>query len=153
MLPIGVLFPDGSTDLTVSENLPLESPRLRATNSVSPLISACSPALRLSSGVMPTVVIQIRARYSAGEVPTRLSDDYNVTPENVWLIVTGRKWRHVPGAVVCRPRKGVFKMTPGQIAEARRLRAEGLSYSRIAKRFGVVTGTVHRILTTTEGES
>lgn len=95
-------------------------------------------------------VVEIRRRYRGGESPIVIGKDYGVTYNAVFLVATGRAWKHVPGACPSRGRARATKMSPEQIAEAVRLRAEGQTYPELAKRYGVVKQTVHRILTTLE---
>ncbi len=44
-------------------------------------------------------VIEIRQRYKNGESGTTLAREFGVDPSNIWLIGTGRRWRHVSTGV------------------------------------------------------
>lgn len=88
----------------------------------------------------------IRQRYGAGESRVAIAADYGITPEAIWLIATGRKWKHLPGACKSRGVGGKFKMTPEQTREARMYRSQGESYARIAARFGLSETAVYNAL-------
>lgn len=91
-------------------------------------------------------VVRMRERYAAGESSVRLAAEYGVTLPAAHQAITGRTYSELPGAVPARDRKGVFQMSAEQIAEARRLRGEGLSFQRIGERLGLVPQSVHRVL-------
>lgn len=40
----------------------------------------------------PEQALEIRARYAAGERPTRLASEYGVRYQTIWKIATGRRW-------------------------------------------------------------
>ncbi len=92
-------------------------------------------------------VLRIRERYRAGEAVPALAREYGITGAGMRLVIVGEAWGHLPGAVAIRPRKGQFQISAGQLAEAKRLRGEGLTYREIAGRLGVVASTLHRVLT------
>lgn len=91
-------------------------------------------------------VVVIRQRYGNGESPIAIGRDYGITYNAVFLVATGRKWKHVPGACPSRGYAQPFKLTAEHVALAKQLRADGLTYRQIGERFGVVGNTVHRTL-------
>lgn len=40
-------------------------------------------------------VIEMRARFAAGEIPRDMASDYDVTPATVWDICRRRRWKHI----------------------------------------------------------
>jgi HNH endonuclease/NUMOD3 motif len=40
-------------------------------------------------------ILAIRARHGSGEGPSAIAKDYNVQPNSIWRICSGRRWRHV----------------------------------------------------------
>lgn len=91
-------------------------------------------------------VLRIRERYGAGESPIAIGGDYGLTFNAVILAATGRTWGHLPGACSARGYAKKIKMTDAQIAEASRLQAAGATYESLARRYGVVKQTVHRLV-------
>jgi hypothetical protein len=91
-------------------------------------------------------VVRIRERYAVGESPTAIGNDYGLTFNAVWLIATGRKWKHVPGACPSRGYAKKTKMTPQQIAEARELNDAGVTFKKLGERYGLTKSAVHRLV-------
>ncbi len=98
------------------------------------------------SKVNETDVLVIRRRYSAGESPKAIGEDYGLTYNGIITIARGIAWAHVPGICPSRGYGKPPKMTEEQLAEAKALHDSGLSFKKIAPRYGVVAGTVHRLL-------
>jgi len=83
-------------------------------------------------------------RLAAELVPLRLiAAQFDVDDKTVGAIAHGRTWTHVDGPRLAGDalRRGVLaptaKLTPDIVREARRLHAEGATFTELAERFGV----------------
>lgn len=100
-------------------------------------------------------VIMIRRLRAEGWTQKRLADRFGVSKTAIQFIERGINWPHLPQDTPTsgRLRTGPFlgeenggaKLTSADVTEARRLRAQGWSFRRIADRFGVTASTICRI--------
>lgn len=85
-------------------------------------------------------VLDIRKRINSGEKQKDLSREYKVSPGTIYSIWSNRKWKHVGG-----PTKKVLNKKT-LIEESKRLRAEGLSYQKIADKLSIHRSTVYNYI-------
>lgn len=102
-------------------------------------------------------VREIRARYATSEITQRaLAREYGISQNAIGLILRRKTWTHVEdgSAEAVDPQswsvdklvKRVRRLNDDQIAEARRLHAEGASHRTIATHFGVHHTTITRLI-------
>lgn len=100
-----------------------------------------SPASKLTE----QQVAEIRAL--RGTVPQReLARRYGVTQAAVKQVQLGRHWQHTLEGEAPQPKPLWPKLSEDQVREIRTLVGTGLSQSAVARRFGVNSGTVSRIV-------
>jgi hypothetical protein len=88
-------------------------------------------------------VVEIRRRAASGEAYSDIAKAFGVARSTVHRIVTGEKWKHVPGAV----EQGVRIKAPEIDAEPVLSRArQGLPAVRIAQETGLAVWSVRRIV-------
>jgi hypothetical protein len=92
-------------------------------------------------------VVEIRKLYAEGVDTGSLSRRYGIHNETAAAVVSGKKWKHVPGAVPIRKPIDRAKPTtvarPDQIIEVHRLRGEGKTGPEIADAVGLNVNTVY----------
>lgn len=81
-------------------------------------------------------VIEIRARYFAGETAASLASEFGIQPGHLSNITRGRMWRSTAGPVGLKRRP---PLTEEQRREIRQRRAAGSSLRDIAALFGIST--------------
>jgi len=89
-------------------------------------------------------VLAMRERAAKGERLCVIAVDYLTSQTEVSLIVTGETWAHVGGPT--RKAAKRQRLSPGDVAEIRRLVGTGLSQREVARQFGVDASHVSRIL-------
>lgn len=103
-------------------------------------------------------VLAIRAAVAAGEDLVTVALRYGLKPgaSNVYMLVTGKTWRHLPGAVgldraksqVRGEKAGLAKLTADQVLEARhRYRDTDVTLSEIAAEYGVKKSAMRQAIT------
>lgn len=96
-------------------------------------------------------VAEMRRRYSAGESQASLGRAFGTSGEVVGPVVTGKTWRHLPGAI---PSGGTSRgeshyrsrLTVESVRLIRARHAAGDSQTALAREFGVSLGTVHSVV-------
>lgn len=97
-------------------------------------------------------VSAIKSRLWAGERQVDIARDYSVTKSAIASISQDRTWEHVPWpndrprVIRTRSESHAF-LSDDQVRAIRALRAEGLSYSKIAERLQVGASQAHRVAT------
>jgi uncharacterized protein YjcR len=106
---------------------------------------------QLPNNAKLTAVMVRRARraYTAGQSSAAIARELGVSEVTARRAIHGDTWVNVRSPAPVPPRlggRGPVTMRPGMIIRAGRLRAEGMTYARIADDLGVSTSTVHRAL-------
>ena len=98
------------------------------------------------SGLDAARVAEIRRRRAAGESGRALAAEYGLSETTVYLLCSGRTWRHAGGPLSPGLRSDQ-KLSPRDVSTIRRLYATGNGTQRqIAGRFGISVSHVCRIL-------
>jgi transposase len=96
----------------------------------------------------PQVEDNLAGDFRAGTPVDELVTKYGVSRATVYRIAREHNVKNDPRRTPAPTGRGK-SLTPGQIATAQRLRADGLSVRQIADAVGSSRGTVHRVLTST----
>lgn len=97
-------------------------------------------------------VKDIRSRYAADRTLTHrvLATEYGVSKETMGLVLRGRTWAHIDGAVLPGRSRQVnrpsAKLTVDEVREIRARRAAGEKVRDLAAEFGVVSLTIRKIV-------
>lgn len=94
----------------------------------------------------PQVEAELAGDYCTGTPVNELAGKYGVSRATVYRIAREHNAKNNPRRTPAPTGRGK-SLTPGQIATARRLQADGLSIRQIADAVGSSRGTVHRALT------
>ena len=94
----------------------------------------------------PRVETDLASDYCSGTPVDELVTKYGVSRATVYRIAREHNVKNNPRRAPTPTGRGK-SLTPGQIATARRLRADGMSVRQIAEAVGSSRGTVHRALT------
>lgn len=89
-------------------------------------------------------VRQIRELASAGEPLRSLAEEFGITPASVTQLVTGKTRRGAGGPI--REARPVAILTDDDVAEIRRLAADGVSQAALAQRYGVHPSHISKTL-------
>jgi len=81
-----------------------------------------------------------------------IADRFGVSISTIWMILSGKSWKHVEPVTVHRFRwvgsgHKRSKLKEADIRSIRELRAKGRTSQEIADRFGVSTSSIFQILT------
>lgn len=99
-------------------------------------------------------VIRIRELAASGEVSDAdLATQFGIRQQQISKIVTGARWRHLPGAISNRPKPAArgernckAKLSREQVAEIRAIcRERTLAPKEIAAKYGISKATVWRV--------
>lgn len=85
-------------------------------------------------------VIAIRREVTSGRSIKEIAPAYGVTPQSLSSVVSGSRWKHVPGAV--RAKLNTRRLTPEQISEIRSSRS---TLKDLAKKFGVTSNSIWQV--------
>jgi hypothetical protein len=85
-------------------------------------------------------VIELRRRYGAGEDIKLLAKEFNTTRDSIYPAVSGRTWKHLPGAIKRGLPKGAIapfaKLTDESVIEAHKRIKNGESINKVAQELG-----------------
>lgn len=88
-------------------------------------------------------VIDARKRFDAGESQSSIAESFGVALGTICLIVRGKTYFHLlPDKKKSDWRSNVRRISPSEALEIRSMVNDGISYSKIAKHFGVTVGCV-----------
>lgn len=96
-------------------------------------------------------VLKIRDLYSKGDLNQyEIAQMFDIRQSSVKEIILGRVWKHLPGAIESRGRKGTnnnaAKLTEQKVRQIRLLFTHGWSIQELATRFGVRHNTMSCVI-------
>ena len=98
------------------------------------------------------IVLEIRARYVAGESCAAMSRDYGVSTSTVDRVIHGKTWQHlglppVPIHPICGEANARSKLTAAIVTDIRtRYAAGGTSQADLRREYGLSSGGISRII-------
>ena len=90
-------------------------------------------------------VAEIHEKLLAGEIYSKIAQDYAVSPTTIIAIVQGKVWRYVEAATDIKPRNLGKKLTEKDVVEIKNRILAGETNTAIAKSYGVSAGAVDSI--------
>lgn len=92
-------------------------------------------------------VVAIRKMAQDTDLPyTKIAAQMNVSVANICLIVKGKTWAHVDGAMNQKRPRRTDKLTDADVIEMRRLHTRNISNADLARKFKVSPATVSTII-------
>jgi hypothetical protein len=90
-------------------------------------------------------VMEIRRRWANGESQLALGNEFNTPQANIWMIVRGKSWTHLP--VIGRNNERTrVSLGSDDVLDIRRLRLEGRTQQSLADEYGVSRTAIARIV-------